>query len=141
MAGRKITVVLSQAPGKVPAKRHLEEEIAAALLLEPDLDVSIVPHLYDLPAEDTGLLFLRGVSSDMIVLAWLYPRATRWVLDRQHVKGRIALSQFDLERDDDSAEESFRERAAETFGREREVEAARGSRDERGERERRSSHD
>jgi NAD-dependent dihydropyrimidine dehydrogenase PreA subunit len=110
MAGRKITVVLSQAPGKVPAKRHLEEEIAAGLLLEPDLDVSIIPHLYDLPPDDTGLLFLRGVSSDMIVLAWLYPRATRWVLDRQHVKGRIALSRFDLEGSDDEDDESPPER-------------------------------
>jgi len=105
MAGRKITVVLSQAPGKVPAKRHLEEEIAAGLLLEPDLDVSIVPHLYDLPAEDTGLLFLRGVSTDMIVLAWLYPRATRWMLDRQHVKGRIGQSRFDLKADEENDDE------------------------------------
>jgi NAD-dependent dihydropyrimidine dehydrogenase PreA subunit len=106
MAGRKITVVLSQAPGKVPAKRHLEEEIATGLLLEPDVDVSIIPHLYDLPADDTGLLFLRGVSTDMIVLAWLYPRATRWVLDRQHVKGRIGLSQFDLDEQSDDEEEA-----------------------------------
>src|SRR5262245_32737680 len=105
MAGRKITVVLSQAPGKVPAKRHFEEEIAAALLLEPDVDVSIIPHLYDLPADDTGLLFLRGVASDMIVVAWLYPRATRWVLDRQHVKGRIGLSQFDLDEQSEDDEE------------------------------------
>jgi NAD-dependent dihydropyrimidine dehydrogenase PreA subunit len=102
MAGRKITIVLSQAPGKVPAKRHLEEEIAAGLLLEPGVDVSIIPHLYDLPPDDSGLLFLRGVSSDMIVLAWLYPRATRWVLDRQQIKGRIALSQFDLDEADDA---------------------------------------
>jgi NAD-dependent dihydropyrimidine dehydrogenase PreA subunit len=104
MAGRKITVVLSQAPGKVPAKRHLEEEIAAALLLDPDVDVSMIPHLYDLPSDDTGLLFLRGVSTDMVVLAWLYPRATRWVLDRQQVKGRIGLTQFDLDEQDNDDE-------------------------------------
>jgi NAD-dependent dihydropyrimidine dehydrogenase PreA subunit len=103
MAGRKMTVVLSQSPGKVPAKRHLEEEIAAALLLEPDIDVSIIPHLYDLPAEDTGLLFLRGVSTDLIVLGWLYPRASRWVLDRQNIKGRVGVSKFDL--DDEESEE------------------------------------
>lgn len=104
MAGRKITVVLSQSPGKVPAKRHLEEEIAAALLLDPDVEVSIIPHLYDLPADDTGLLFLRGVSTDMIVLAWLYPRATRWVLDRQQIKGRIGVTQFDLDEESDDDE-------------------------------------
>ena len=33
MAGKKVTVVLSQAPGKVAARRHFEETLAAALLL------------------------------------------------------------------------------------------------------------
>src|SRR5215207_2846821 len=106
MAARKVTVVISQSPGKVPAKRHMEEEIAAALLMEPDLDVSLIPHLYDLPADDTGLLFLRGVSNELIVLAWLYPRATRWVLDRQSVRGRIGVSQFDLDEESDEADDA-----------------------------------
>jgi NAD-dependent dihydropyrimidine dehydrogenase PreA subunit len=105
MAGRKVTVVLSQSPGKVPAKRHMEEEIAAALLMEPDVDVSIIPHLYDLPADDSGLLFLRGVSTELVVLAWLYPRATRWVLDRQNVRGRIGVSQFDLDEQSEDDED------------------------------------
>jgi NAD-dependent dihydropyrimidine dehydrogenase PreA subunit len=104
MAGRKLTVVLSQSPGKVPAKRHLEEEIAAALLLEPNVDVSLIPHLYDLPADDTGLLFLRGVGGDILVLAWLYPRATRWVLDRQGIKGQIGVSLLDPKPDEDDDE-------------------------------------
>ena len=95
MAAKKITVVLSQAPGKVPARRHFEEELAAALLMEPDIAVSLVPHLYDLPANDTGLLFLRGVETDLVAAAWLYPRATRWILDRQGVKGRIGVSLLD----------------------------------------------
>jgi hypothetical protein len=62
--------------------------------------------LYDLPADDTGLLFLRGVSTDMIVLAWLYPRATRWVLDRQGVKGKIGLSLLDSKPDDEDDDEN-----------------------------------
>ena len=83
----KLTVVVSQSPGKNPAKRRLEEEIAAALLFDPAVDVSLVPHLYDLPADHPGLLFLRGVGGPLIVLSWLYPRATRWTLDRQGIRG------------------------------------------------------
>ena len=47
MSRHRLTVVLSQAPGKHPAKRALEESIIAALILESGLDVSIVPHLYE----------------------------------------------------------------------------------------------
>ena len=35
MPRHRLTVVLSQAPGKHPAKRSLEESIVAALLMEP----------------------------------------------------------------------------------------------------------
>src|SRR5215831_12197827 len=64
MSRQRLTVVLSQAQGKNPAKRALEESIAAALIMEPGLDVSIVPYLYDLHAEHTGRLFLEGVKGD-----------------------------------------------------------------------------
>ena len=75
---KKITVVISQSQGKNPAKRQLEEELAAKLLMEPGIDVSVVPHLYDMPSDHTGLLFLRSVTGPMIVLGWLSPRALRW---------------------------------------------------------------
>jgi Pyruvate/2-oxoacid:ferredoxin oxidoreductase delta subunit len=87
MSRQKLTVVLSQAQGKNPAKRALEESIAAALILEPGLDVSIVPYLYDLGPEHTGRLFLESVAGDTVVLAWMYPRAAFWLLDRCNVKG------------------------------------------------------
>src|SRR3954463_8787706 len=87
MSRQKLTVVLSQAQGKNPAKRALEESIAAALIMEPGLDVSIVPYLYDLDAGHTGRLFLESVQGDMVVLAWMYPRAAFWLLDRDGIKG------------------------------------------------------
>ena len=71
MSRQRLTVVLSQAQGKNPAKRALEESIAAALIMEPGLDVSIVPYLYDLDARHTGRLFLESISGDMVVLAWI----------------------------------------------------------------------
>jgi len=102
MPRSKVTVVLSQSQGKNPAKRELEETIAAELMLDPKIDISVVPHLYDLKGDHTGLLFLKSVPGTLIVLSWLYPRATHWILDRQGVKGRIGTT---LLKSDESDEE------------------------------------
>src|SRR5437868_8524047 len=87
MARHRLTVVLSQAQGKNPAKRALEESIAAALIMEAGLDVSIIPNLYDLGPDHTGRMFLEGVKGDMAVLSWHFPRAAFWLLDRIGIKG------------------------------------------------------
>src|SRR5688572_11111808 len=108
MSRHRLTVVLSQAPGKHPVKRALEESIAAALILEPGLDVSIVPHLYDLDEQHTGRMFLESVSGDMVVLSWLYPRAAYWLLDRGGINGHLGesiLKPADADEDEESAEE------------------------------------
>lgn len=104
MAGKKVTVVISQAQGKNPAQRQLEETLAARLLMEPGIDVSIVPNLYDMQADHTGLLFLRSVTGPLVVLAWLYPRAIRWTLDRQGVRGEEGVTLLTTEEDDESNE-------------------------------------
>ena len=36
-------------------------------------------------------------SGDLIVLAWLYPRATRWILDRQGIRGQPGRTGLDEE--------------------------------------------
>src|SRR6516162_5929310 len=94
MSRQRLTVVLSQAQGKNPARRALEESIAAALIMEPGLDVSVVPYLYDLDPQHTGRLFLESIQGDMVVLSWLYPRAAYWVLDRDGIKGHYAEGQL-----------------------------------------------
>src|SRR5262249_48236752 len=94
MSRQKLTVVLSQAQGKNPAKRALEEAIAAALIMEPGVELAIVPYLYDLHSEPTGRLFLESVSGDMVVLAWMFSRAAFWVLDRDGIKGHFGESQL-----------------------------------------------
>src|SRR3954447_21675879 len=106
MSRSRLTVVLSQAQGKNPTRRALEESIAAALLLEPGLDVSIVPHLYDLDADHTGRLFLGSVSGDMVVLAWLFPRAAFWLLDRDGIKGHYGENQISEKPDEDEEAEA-----------------------------------
>jgi NAD-dependent dihydropyrimidine dehydrogenase PreA subunit len=94
MSRQKLTVVLSQAQGKHPTKRALEESVAAALIMEPGVDVSIVPHLYDLGEGHTGRLFLGSVSGDVVVLAWMFPRAAFWLLDRDGIKGHYGENQI-----------------------------------------------
>ena len=101
MSRSRLTVVLSQAPGKHPAKRSLEENIVAALLMEPDLEVSVVPNLYDLGPDHTGRLFLGAVKGDMVVLSWLYPRAAFWLLDRDGIKGHFGETRLKPPSDDD----------------------------------------
>jgi hypothetical protein len=94
MSRQRLTVVLSQAQGRNPAKRALEESVAAALIMEPGLDVSVVPYLYDLGPDHTGRLYLESVPGDMVVLAWMYPRAAYWLLDRDGIKGHFGESQL-----------------------------------------------
>jgi NAD-dependent dihydropyrimidine dehydrogenase PreA subunit len=105
MSRHRLTVVLSQAQGKDPRKRALEESVAAALLMEPGLDVSIVPYLYDLDAGHTGRLFLESVQGDMAVLGWMYPRAAFWLLDRIDVKGHYGDNQITPKADDADEDE------------------------------------
>src|SRR5262245_25404505 len=106
MSRQRLTVVLSQAQGKNPARRALEESIAAALIMEQGLDVSVVPYLYDLGPDHTGRLFLESVPGDMVVLAWMYPRAAFWLLDRDGIKGHHGESQLKPPADEDEDEEA-----------------------------------
>ncbi len=106
MSRSRLTVVLSQAQGKHPAKRSLEESLAAAFLVEPGVEVSIVPHLYDLGPDHTGRLFLESVQGDMVVLAWLFPRAAFWLLDRIGIKGRWGETQLVSPQTDEDEEDA-----------------------------------
>src|ERR1700756_609650 len=106
MSRHRLTVVLSQAQGKNPAKRALEEAIVAALIMESGIDVSVVPYLYDLDAEHTGRLFLESIQGDMVLLSWLYPRAAFWLLDRDGIKGHYGESQLKSDMDEEEEEEA-----------------------------------
>ncbi len=116
MAARKLTVVISQAPGKNPVKRRLEEEIATRLMIAGTAEVSVVPHLYDLTADHTGMLWLKSLRGNLVVLGWLYPRAIRWVLDRNGVKGKEGESRLNRVEDEDADDEHPPEEVAESRG-------------------------
>ena len=84
---KRITVVVSQSQSHNPKKRAIEEEIVAELLGEQGVDVTVVSHLYDLQPNGTGMLCLSGITGDMIVCSWMFPRAARWTLDRNDIRG------------------------------------------------------
>ena len=101
---RKLTVVVSQGQSANPAKRKLEEEVVAGLLFERGVEVTVVPHLYDLTPDGTGMLCLQGISGDMVVVSWLFSRAAFWTLDRNGIRGRegkVELVNEAEEADDD----------------------------------------
>ena len=115
MAGTKVTVVISQAQGRNPVKRQMEEDIATALMMEPGVDVSLVPLLYDMPQDHTGMLFLRSVPGNVIVLSWLYERAIRWTLDRANVRGKDGQTLLkSVEEDADDEDEEMPDEPAES---------------------------
>jgi NAD-dependent dihydropyrimidine dehydrogenase PreA subunit len=102
---KRIAVVVSQGQSANPAKRQLEEDIVAGLLMEPGIDVVVIPHLYDLSADGTGILALRGIMGNMIVLSWLYERAARWTLDRFGVRGKEGLTTIKMADDDEEEDQ------------------------------------
>ncbi|MCO6458984.1 MAG: hypothetical protein J5I93_27060, partial [Pirellulaceae bacterium] len=110
---KRISVVLSQGQSNHPAKRHLEEDLVTALMLEPGIDVTVVPNLYDLKPDGTGILALQGITGHMVVLSWLYSRAAFWTLDRHGIlgqEGQTLLKSGDEEEEDDE-EDGEREQA------------------------------
>lgn len=102
----RLTVVVSQGQSANPKKRALEEEIVTSLLFEKGIEVTVVPNLYDLKPDGTGMLCLKGISGNFVIASWLYPRAAHWVLDRNGVKGQFGKT---LLRHEDEDDEEFGE--------------------------------
>lgn len=104
-----LTVVISQGQSAQPAKRRLEEEIVAGLLFERGIEVTVIPHLYDLTPDGTGMLCLQGISGDLVVVSWLFSRAAFWTLDRNGIRGRegktLLVNESEESDEDDEAED------------------------------------
>jgi len=101
----RLAVVVSQGQSQNPARRTLEEDIVAALIMEPGVDVTVVPHLYDLHPSGTGMLALEGIKGNLVVLSWLYERAARWVLDRNGIRGQEGTTLIKMDDDDEDEDE------------------------------------
>lgn len=94
MLENRLTVVISQGQSRSPDKRQLESDIAEAAANIAGVQVLVVPHLYDLARDGETYRQMQGISGDMIVCAWLFDRATHWVLDRHGVRGQVGLTQL-----------------------------------------------
>lgn len=85
----RIPVILCTDRAARGDRRRLEEQLIAALCGRPEVELCVIPHLYDLCADGPGMGLLRSIADDLVVLAWLYPRAAFWVLDANRVRGRL----------------------------------------------------
>ena len=118
---KRISVVVSQSPSKNPAKRKLEEDIVAGLLFESGIDVTVVPNLYDIHPDSTGMLALKGVPGNMVVCSWLFERAAHWILDRNGIHGHVGPTA--LKNEDDEDEDHEMDESPETDEKERVVDS------------------
>jgi len=100
----RLTVVVSQSRSQNPKKRELEEQIVAGLLGERGIDVTVVPNLYDLKPDGTGMLCLSGIAGDLVVCSWMFPRAARWILDRNQIRGQEGISLLKTLGEDEESE-------------------------------------
>ena len=117
MPNSEMTVVISQGQSRSPEKRDLEQAIADAATKFSGVRVLKVPHLYDLPKDSETYKTLRSLDGDLIVLSWLFDRATHWTLDRHGVRGQVGEVLLKQELDDeeeDAAEPEELERVTDS---------------------------
>lgn len=84
-----LTVVFSRQRSSTPEGQAIEKAILKGLDRWPQLPVLVIPHLYDLLPNGMGFEALRGITTNMVVLSWLYPRAAFWVLQANGVRGQM----------------------------------------------------
>ncbi len=101
-----VTVVISQGQSRNPEKRALEQSIAEGAAHIAGAKVAIIPHLYDLTPDSASFAQLRHVDGPMVILGWLYERATRWVLDRNGIRGQAGVVELCYASDEEEAEEA-----------------------------------
>ena len=106
MLNNELTIVISQGQSRSPDKRDLEQAIADAAASLPGVRVLKVPHLYDLPKDSETYKTLRSLDGDLVVLSWLFDRATHWTLDRHGVRGQVGEVLLKQEQDEDESDET-----------------------------------
>jgi NAD-dependent dihydropyrimidine dehydrogenase PreA subunit len=97
---QRITVILSRNRTATKAEADLESQLESQLGRR--VDVFEIPHLYDLPPDGTSVELLWSIDGDMVVLAWLYPRSSYWVLRANEVEGRFLDGSGQPEEEDSS---------------------------------------
>jgi NAD-dependent dihydropyrimidine dehydrogenase PreA subunit len=91
---KQLTVVISRDRTDHSAEQRIQRGLLVGLAGRPELEVALLPHLYDLLPDGPGARFLQAVEGDMLVLGWLYPRAIFWILDANRVQGHMGQTSF-----------------------------------------------
>ncbi|MGA2620260.1 MAG: ferredoxin family protein [Thermoguttaceae bacterium] len=76
------------------ARGALDRELADALARRPDVELAVLPDLYDLPPEGPAVAYLRSIRGDLVVLSGLPARAAYWVLQADGIRGRMGGTSF-----------------------------------------------
>ncbi len=108
----RLPVILSKGQSRNPEKRGLEEAVAAQLAEHDQLDVIVMPHVYDLTPQSEGYQALSQIAGDFVIISWLYSRSCHWVLDRNGIRGNVgdvllSQTQDDALDDDDELEDEL----------------------------------
>jgi len=109
---KKLTVVISRDRTDHSAQQGIQRGLLAGLARRPELDVAVLPRLYDLVPDGPGAHYLQAIEGDMVVLGWLYPRAIFWILDANRVPGHMGQTSFFPDEELPSAPEGRKRRAA-----------------------------
>lgn len=84
-----IPVLLSEPRPGDAEQQELLDHVTQALMSRKSIDLTIVPHLYDLDPTGPTMGYLREIEGPMIVISWLYPRAAFWTLRTGGIEGRL----------------------------------------------------
>lgn len=85
----QLPVIISKGQSRNPEKRGLEEAVAAQLAEHEQLDVVVMPHLYDLTTQSEGYQALSHIEGDFVMISWLYSRSCHWIMDRNGICGHV----------------------------------------------------
>ncbi len=85
-----ISVILSEPRPGDTRQQELVAFLSGALTGRKSIELTSIPHLYDLDPTGPTMEYVRGIRGPMIVISWLYPRAAYWTLRTGGVEGRLA---------------------------------------------------
>jgi NAD-dependent dihydropyrimidine dehydrogenase PreA subunit len=74
-------------------------------LFENGIDVTVVPNLYDIKPDSTGMMALQGINGNLVVCSWLFERAAHWILDRNQIHGHVGTVLLKNEDEDEDEEQ------------------------------------
>jgi NAD-dependent dihydropyrimidine dehydrogenase PreA subunit len=105
----RVTFVVSRSPGTtldvqgsdagVPAaeREAFETAVIGALAGSGAGEVLVVPHVYHLPYDHPAAARLRELTGEVVLCAWLYPRAGEWTLRTLGVDGVESLRAVNMD--------------------------------------------